>query len=143
MQNTFVPNHDKEPRDFLKQNRYYLEQYSDINERFQKKYNSFFDKPISTNLIENNMRTFRNARCRRIQRHNELVEVRNEIRHILRQYPTLSKHYNREVDSFVINLKNHKRYFHNHVFEELMKTVWSPKNFHKFIDWDPMDEDDF
>jgi len=139
MQNTFVPNDDKEPRDFLKQNRYYVEQYSDINERFQKKYNSFFDKPIS----ENGLRTVRSARLIRIQRHNELVEVRNEIKHILRQYPTLNKHYSREVDSYIINLKNHKRYFHNHVFEELMKTVWSPKNFHKFSDWDPMDEDDY
>lgn len=139
MQNTFVRNDDKEPRNFLKQNRYYLEEYSDINERFQKKYNSFFDKPIS----ENGLRTVRNTRYRRIQRHNDLIEVRNEIKHILSQYPTLSKHYNREVDSYIINLKNHKKYFHNHVFEELMKTVWSPKNFHKFNDWDPQDEDEY
>jgi hypothetical protein len=134
--NTFVPNCNKEPRNFLKQNRYYLEEYSDINERFQKKYNSFFDKPIS----EHNLRT---VRSRSINRRNYIIEVRNEIKHILRQYPSLIKQYNREVDSFVINLKNHKRYFHNNVFEELMKAVWSPKNFHKFGDWDPMDEDDF
>jgi hypothetical protein len=134
--NTFVPNCNKEPRNFLKQNRYYLEEYSDINERFQKKYNSFFDKPIS----EHNLRT---VRSRSINRRNYIIEVRNEIKHILRQYPSLIKQYNREVDSFVINLKNHKRYFHNNVFEELMKTVWSPKNFHKFIDWDPQDEDDY
>jgi hypothetical protein len=141
MQNTFAHNDDKEPRDFLKQNRYYLEQYSDINERFQKKYNSFFDKPVS----ENNVRIAKKKSfyCNNLIACNERVEVRNEIRHILRQYPTLSKHYNNEVDSFVINLKNHKKYFHNHVFEELMKTVWSPKNFHKFNDWDPQDEDEY
>jgi len=33
--------------------------------------------------------------------------------------------------------KKHRMYFHKNIFEELMTVVWHPRNFHKFIDWDP------
>lgn len=55
----------------------------------------------------------------------------------IKNYPSLYRIYNNNLDEYVNNYNMHKNYFHNNVFEELMKTVWHPKNYSKFIYLDP------
>jgi len=55
----------------------------------------------------------------------------------IKNYPSLYRIYNIKLDEYINNYNMHKSYFHNNVFEELMKTVWHPKNYYKFIYLDP------
>ena len=66
--------------------------------------------------------------CRNYKFNNTFDKFKN--------YPSLHKmyinEYNKESIVFIEYYKNHKEYFHNNVFEELMSVVWHPKNIDKF-----------
>jgi len=59
---------------------------------------------------------------------------------IVTHYPSLNKQFTSEVDEYMKRYYSHKMYFRDNVFEELMKKIWCPVNFHKFNDWDPDDD---
>jgi nitric oxide reductase activation protein len=63
--------------------------------------------------------------------------INEDVDGILKQYPSLKKKYEKELQDFVDVYLKHKSYFHNNIFEELMAKVWHYDNIDKFNDWDP------
>ena len=86
-----------------------------------KKYNNMFNVTSSEAMNRNE----RDKTCKQI----------------LSSYPSLFRQYNTEIYNeipiCITMYKKHRMYFHKNIFEELMTVVWHPRNFHKFIDWDP------
>ena len=107
----------KMPREFELQTEFCL---SGFNETFHKRYDGFFGKNSDSSKQRNNHTRYKPETTKRM----------------LQSYPSLNRRYCIEADQFINSFRKHKYYFHNNVFEDLMKTVWHPKNFDKFKYWD-------
>lgn len=94
---------------------HFIENY--FSPEIDKKYNNMFNVTSSEAMNRNE----RDKTCKQI----------------LSSYPSLFRQYNNELPTCITMYKKHRMYFHKNIFEELMTVVWHPRNFHKFIDWDP------
>ena len=92
-------------------------------DNIDNKYNSMFNVVSSERMQPSNER---NKTCAQI----------------LMQYPSLYRQYRDEFSSYQALYRKHRHYFHNKIFEELMKTVWHPRNYDKFSSWDPPSDDE-
>jgi hypothetical protein len=125
-----------------------------INEKYNKLYNPHYYKNNETNTPINRNNNSCNCIENRLalnysthNRYNSFVEIRPiatniqivnpNIEDIIRNYPSIHKQYIDEYSFLVEEFKKHQNYFHNNVYEELMKYVWHPKNIDKFHHWDP------
>jgi hypothetical protein len=105
----------------------FMQQLTFIDNYFRpevdSKYNSMFNAVSSERMIT-------------IHEQNKTCEQ------VLRQYPSLYRQYTTEFHIYQKLYRKHRQYFHNNIFEELMKKIWHPQNMHKFNDLDPPSDED-
>ena len=124
---------------FEQQNQYYKKYFSSvIYEKYDKKYNSYeYKETTIQRQLKYNQRIMNDInyhQCNAIRRRLNTLNRRKKetFCKILEKYPSIKNEYDNEINEFIDNYTNHKNYFYNNIFEELMAKTWHPNNFEKF-----------
>lgn len=136
-QNTFVNITMIKSTHLEQQNQYYKKYFASvIYEKYDKKYNSYGYKETTIQRILN---VINYHECNAIRRRLTILNRRKKetFYKILETYPSIKNEYDNEINKFIDIYTNHKNYFYNNIFEELMAKTWHPNNFEKFHLLDP------
>ena len=119
---------------FTEQIDYYIDYNPKINE-INHNYDSRFNAEKNHENVP--IQSFK-GRCQCCQ--YCIKNIYNNTTDKYKNYPSLHRKYvtecTKESEIFITYYKNHKEYFHNNVFEELMSVVWHPKNISQFEELD-------